>query len=103
MRMASLPRRKQHALVARDSASRPAPPASPRVRKAPTNLSLPVDLVRRAKAAGLNLSQVVERALVAAIREAEQERWLSENEQAIEQYNAFVERHGVFGDDLRQF
>ena len=62
-----------------------------------------VDLVRRAKAAGLNLSLVVERALAAAIREAEQARWLSENEQAIEQYNAFVERHGAFGDDLRGF
>jgi antitoxin CcdA len=75
----------------------------PRIGKAPTSLSLPVDLVRRAKTLGLNLSQVVERALTAAIREAEQGRWRSENEQAIEQYNAFVERHGVFGDELRQF
>lgn len=95
--------RTRRALVARDRAARPSPPAPRRVRKAPTNLSLPVELVRRAKAAGLNLSQVVERALVAAIREAEQARWLSENEQAIDQYNAFVERHGAFGDDLRGF
>jgi antitoxin CcdA len=83
--------------------SRPVRAAPPRARKAPTNLSLPVDLVRRAKAVGLNLSQVVERALAAAIREAEQARWLSENEQAIEQYNAFVERHGTFSDELRAF
>jgi antitoxin CcdA len=62
-----------------------------------------VVLVRRAKAAGLNLSQVVERALAAAIREAEQKRWLAENEQAIDDYNAFVERHGAFSDDLRAF
>jgi Post-segregation antitoxin CcdA len=34
---------------------------------------------------------------------AAQERWRSKNEQAIEQYNAFVERHGVFSDDFRQF
>lgn len=62
-----------------------------------------MDLVRRAKAAGLNLSQVVERALVAAIREAEQGRWRSENAQAIEDYNVFVERHGAFSDDFRLF
>jgi post-segregation antitoxin (ccd killing protein) len=36
-------------------------------------------------------------------REAEEERWLAENEQAIDQYNAFVEHHGAFGDHLRGF
>jgi antitoxin CcdA len=77
-----------------------APPTAP---KTPTNHSLPPDLVRRAKDLGLNLSQVVEHALAAAIRKAEQERWLAENERAIEQYNAFVERHGAFSDDLRAF
>jgi post-segregation antitoxin (ccd killing protein) len=30
-------------------------------------------------------------------------RWLARNELAIEQYNAFVERHGVFGDEHRGF
>jgi antitoxin CcdA len=103
MRMAHAPARKQRALAARDRAIRPARAVPPRARKTPTNLSLPADLVRRAKALDLNLSQVVERALAAAIRAAEQERWLSENEQAIEQYNAFVERHGAFSDDFRQF
>jgi antitoxin CcdA len=103
MRMATLPNRKRGAPVARDRALRPVRAAPAQARKAPTNLSLPVELVRRAKALDLNLSQVVERALAAAIREAEQGRWLSENEQAIEQYNAFVERHGAFSDDFRAF
>jgi antitoxin CcdA len=103
MRMATLPTRKRRASTARARAAQPARSAPPRTRKAPTNLSLPVVLVHRAKALGLNLSQVVERALAAAIREAEQRRWLSENEQAIEQYNAFVERHGAFSDDFRTF
>lgn len=101
--MATLPTRKRRASVARDRASRPARTAPPRTRKAPTNLSLPVALVHRAKTLGLNLSRVVERALAVAIREAEQGRWLSENEQAIEQYNAYVERHGAFSDDFRAF
>lgn len=74
-----------------------------RSRKAPTNLSLRVDLVQRAKALGLNLSDVVERALANAIREAEQARWLADNEAAIDYYNAFVEKHGLFGEEFRQF
>ena len=74
-----------------------------RARKAPTNLSLRIDLVQRAKALGLNLSEVVESALEKAIREAEQARWLAENEKAIEYYNSVVEKYGMFGDEFRQF
>jgi antitoxin CcdA len=74
-----------------------------RARKAATNLSLRVELVQRAKALGLNLSDVVESALERAIRDAEQARWLAENEEAIKQYNAFVEEHGYFGEEFREF
>ena len=74
-----------------------------RARKAPTNLSLRIDLVQRAKALDLNLSDVLERALEKAIREEEQVRWLAENKEAIEQYNAFVEEHGYFGEEFREF
>jgi antitoxin CcdA len=64
---------------------------------------LRIDLVQRAKALGLNLSEVVENALEEAIRKAEQARWLAENKEAIEQYNAFVEKHGYFGEEFREF
>jgi antitoxin CcdA len=74
-----------------------------RARKAPTNLSLRIDLVQRAKALGLNLSDVVESAIERAIRDAEQARWLAENKAAIDYYNAFVEKHGFFGEEFRQF
>lgn len=74
-----------------------------RVRKAPTNLSLRIDLVERAKALDLNLSEVVEAALEQAIVAAEQARWLAENEAAIEYYNKFIEEHGVFGAEYRDF
>lgn len=80
---------------------KPAP--ARRARKGPTNLSLRIDLVERSKALGLNLSQVVERALEVAIVDAERARWLAENEAAIDQYNAFVEQHGLFGDEFRAF
>jgi len=71
-------------------------------RKAPTNLSLRIDLVQRAKTLGLNLSQVVESALEEAIRKEEQARWLAENEKAIDHYNSVVEKYGLFGEEFRQ-
>lgn len=74
-----------------------------RVRKAPTNLSLRIDLVERAKALDLNLSEVVETALEQAIVAAEQARWLAENEAAIDYYNKFIEKHGLFGEEFREF
>jgi antitoxin CcdA len=74
-----------------------------RARKSPTNLSLQIDLVERARALDLNLSEVCEAALRQAIIAAEQTRWLAENKQAIEYYNAFVEKHGFFGEEFRQF
>jgi antitoxin CcdA len=81
----------------------PAPAPARRARKTPTNLSLRSDLVQRARALGLNLSEVVQSALEKAIREAEQARWLAENKEAIEQYNAFVEKNGYFGEEFREF
>jgi antitoxin CcdA len=82
---------------------KPAPAPARRARKTPTNLSLRSDLVQRAKALGLNLSEVVQSALEKAIREAEQARWLAENKDAIDYYNAFIEEHGMFGEEFRQF
>ena len=38
-----------------------------------------------------------------AVRAAEQARWLAENEDALDYYNAFVEKHGPFGEEFREF
>jgi antitoxin CcdA len=69
----------------------------------PTNRALPRELVERAKALHLNLSEVAEAALAEAIRKAEREAWLQGNSDAIAGYNAHVERHGVFSDGWRRF
>lgn len=71
--------------------------------KVPTNLSLRADLVRRAKALGINLSEAVDAALEEVIRTQEQDTWLANNRDAIDAYNAGVERRGVFSDDWRRF
>ena len=77
--------------------------AAQKDRKVPTNLSLRSDLVRRAKALGLNISEAVDAALEEVIRTAEREAWLRENEGAIADYNETVDRRGVFSDDWRTF
>jgi antitoxin CcdA len=76
---------------------------APNSRKTATNLSLRADLVKRAKALGLNLSEVLDAALEQAVKEAEGRSWLEENREAIDQYNAMVAKHGVFSDGRRRF
>ena len=67
------------------------------------NLSVRPDLVRRAKALGINVSNLLEEALTRAIADAEQKAWLAENADAIADYNAQIEQRGVFSDDWRRF
>ena len=69
----------------------------------PANLSINADLLRRARALKINLSATLERALVDELRKQQRERWLEENKEAIAAYNADVQKHGVFSDDIRTF
>lgn len=85
------------------TATRPRPSKRLAGRTVATNLSLRADLVRRAKALGINLSEVLDAALSRAIAEADRAAWLAENQEAIESYNARVREHGVFSDDWRRF
>jgi antitoxin CcdA len=78
-------------------------PAAQRSKKVPTNVSIRADLVKRAKQLGINLSGVAESAIENAIAEAERKAWLDENAEAIAEYNALVEKRGVFSDDWRTF
>ena len=73
-----------------------------RMRSA-TNVTLPAALAKRARALKLNLSRLLESAVENRIREIEREKWLAENEQAIDGYNARVAKRGVFSDGRRRF
>ncbi len=75
--------------------------AAPRRRAA--NLSIREDVLSAVKRHGINASQVAERALTEAVAEREHAKWLEENTQAIDEYNARVERHGVSTKGLRRF
>jgi antitoxin CcdA len=72
-------------------------------RKIATNLSVRADVVKEARALGLNLSEVFDVAVGDAVRRKRQEAWLEENREAIESYNTAVARDGVFSDLWRKF
>lgn len=77
--------------------------AQRRSRRVPTNLSVAEDLVRRAKALRINLSEVLETALEQAVAAAERDAWLAANRDAIDAYNALVAKRGLFSDGWRRF
>lgn len=71
--------------------------------KKPTNLSLNSDLLQRARAERINLSQLLEASLVELLRARQRDAWLARNRAALEGYNARIARDGIFSDGLRSF
>ena len=71
--------------------------------KKATNVSINSELLREAKILKINLSATLEQELVRLIKQKRRAQWLKENRPALDDYNAFVEKHGVFSDGLRQF
>ena len=71
--------------------------------KKATNLSINSDLLKQSRALGVNLSATLEEALKARIARANAENWAIENRTAIRAYNDFVEEHGCFGEEYREF
>ena len=85
------------------ASARIAPSFDANAPKRPTNLSVNADLLRLAKELGINLSQTLESRLIEVVREESHRRWLAENADAMEDYNARIDREGVFSDGLRRF
>ncbi len=79
------------------------PNVASRPKKTPTNVSIRSDLVQRARELKLNLSQLFERALEAALQERERAEWRERNAEAIDAYNDRVAEQGVFSDEWRRF
>ena len=71
--------------------------------KKATNLSLNSDLLKRSRALNINLSATLEQALKAKLAENQADKWKAENKNAIQAYNDFVEEHGCFSDEFREF
>lgn len=71
--------------------------------KRAANVSIRSELLDAARAAGLNLSATLERALEQELANERRKRWRQENRDAISAYNEHVETHGTFSDDVRSF
>jgi antitoxin CcdA len=41
--------------------------------------------------------------LAEKVKEKQEEKWLEENKKTIQEYNDYVEKHGVFSKGLRSF
>lgn len=71
--------------------------------KKATNLSVNSDLLAKTRALNINLSATLEKALKEELAKHEAAQWAEENRAAIKSYNEFVEQHGCFGDEFREF
>lgn len=76
----------------------PTPVCDPKAPRKAVNLSINSDLLRQARELKINLSRILEEQLERILREERGRRWKEENREAIEAYNQFIEKYGVFND-----
>lgn len=67
------------------------------------NVTVEEDLLREAKSYGVNLSAAIEQQLERIVAEKRRQRWLTENREALQDANGFVEKYGLWSDGKRQF
>ncbi len=70
-----------------------------RGKKKATNLSLDQELMKEARALGVNISQAAE----AGVRKALQEAWVEENRESLEAWGKWVEENGLPLEKYRMF
>jgi antitoxin CcdA len=75
----------------------------PLAKKRTVSLTLNSDLYAKAKAEGINASQVAEAALAEALAVRLAEKVRAEIEQDLAAYNAYIEKHGSPAEMLRDY
>ncbi len=71
--------------------------------KVRVSVTLDEALVAEAKARGVNLSAVSERAIANETRDARMRQWAEENRAALQAWARIIEEEGLWSDGLRQF
>lgn len=59
--------------------------------------------MRRAKERGINVSSVLENALVEELRLLAEAEWKQENQESVEHFHRTIQKIGLFSDGLRTF
>ena len=72
-------------------------------RKQATNLSIRSDLLSKARARKINLSQTLEASLEEILKDIDRTTWIEENREAVAAANRFVDENGLWSDGLRLF
>ena len=75
----------------------------PAAQRRSTSLSLNRQLLDEARELGVNVSRAAEEGVEHAIRAARERRWREENAAAIDDYNRFIDAHGVPFSEYRKF
>jgi antitoxin CcdA len=71
--------------------------------KKAVNLTANALLIASAKEKKINLSETFEAAILAKLRDIQQQEWLDQNREGIEAYNERIERNGIFASKYRRF
>lgn len=71
--------------------------------KRAVNVSIDAEILAVAKEMKINLSQAFEDMLRERTKERRIRQWQDENREALDSYNALIERAGVFGEELLDF
>jgi antitoxin CcdA len=79
------------------------PPYDPAAKKRTVSLTLNSDLYAKAKAQGINMSQVAEAALVRALVASITEQARADIEKDLAACNAYIEKHGSPAEMLREY
>jgi post-segregation antitoxin (ccd killing protein) len=79
------------------------PVFDPGAKKRTVSLTLNGDLYAKAKAAGINASQVAEEALAQALKARHMEKVRAEIENDMAAYSAYIEKHGSPAEMLRDY
>lgn len=77
-------------------------PARPSAKRS-VNVSISAPLIDEARSLGIPLSATLEAALRVRVKAERDRRWQEDNREGIDQYNAMLDRYGVFSDDVRLF
>lgn len=64
-------------------------------QKRPVNLSVSVETLAAAREARINLSALLERALIGELSRLRRVRWRQENARAVRAYNEYLASHGT--------
>jgi antitoxin CcdA len=60
-----------------------------------TNVSLSAQLIEEARELGISVSRACEAGLAAEVKKAREAKWIEENWEAIQSWNAWVDEHGL--------